>query len=112
MCRADGWFERWGNYGILLGHALPGIRSIISFPAGIAKMNFKRFFLFTFIGAAIWNTVLTVAGYYLGEAYLSISESLEGWDLVIIAVVAIVFLAYVLYGRWKQRERPHCKDQG
>jgi membrane protein DedA with SNARE-associated domain len=109
MCRADAWFAKWGNYGILIGHALPGVRSIISFPAGIARMNFQRFALFTFLGAMIWNTVLAVSGYLLGELYITFAQSLDGWDVVIIAVVAIVFIAYVLYGRWKHRDLPHCE---
>ena len=104
LCRADAWFERWGNYGILIGHSLPGIRSIISFPAGIAKMDFKRFVLFTFMGAVIWNTVLAVAGYLLGASYLVISERIGEWklDWVILGAVAIIFLAWVAYGRWKK----------
>jgi membrane protein DedA with SNARE-associated domain len=109
MCRAEAWFAKWGNYGILIGHALPGIRSIISFPAGIAKMDYLRFALFTFVGAMIWNTVLTVSGYLLGEMYLTFAESLDGWDVVIIAVVVVIFLTYVLYGRWKNRNLPHCE---
>lgn len=109
MGRAELWFAKWGNYGILIGHSLPGIRSIISFPAGIAKMDFKRFALFTFAGAMIWNTVLAVGGYLLGEMYISFAESLDGWDVVIIAAVAVIFLTYVLYGRWKNRNLPHCE---
>ncbi|NLK25790.1 MAG: DedA family protein [Euryarchaeota archaeon] len=110
MSRAEAWFERWGNYGILAGHSLPGIRSIISFPAGISKMDLKRFILFTFMGATIWNTVLTVAGYLLGEYYLVFAENLDGWDIVILAAVCIAFIVYVLYGRWKRSARPHCDD--
>jgi len=111
MCRAEAWFARWGNYGILLGHSLPGIRSIISFPAGISKMDVKRFVVFTFIGATIWNSVLAVAGYFLGSLYFEIAQSLDGWDIVIIAAVVVVFLAYVMYGRWKNKHLPSCKAQ-
>lgn len=112
MCRAEAWFAKWGNYGILIGHSLPGVRSIISFPAGISKMDIKRFALFTFIGAAIWNTVLAVAGYLLGDAFRDIARSLDGWDLAILVVVGAAFLAYILYGRWKNKNLPSCKDDG
>ncbi|MBI0584435.1 MAG: DedA family protein [Methanomassiliicoccus sp.] len=110
LCRADAWFAKWGNYGILVGHALPGIRSIISFPAGIARMDLKRFALFTFLGATVWNTVLTVAGYFLGEYYITFAQSLDGWDIIILAAVAVGFLSYVAYGRWKNKNRPHCEE--
>ncbi|HPT74088.1 MAG TPA: DedA family protein [Methanomassiliicoccaceae archaeon] len=110
LCKADAWFDRWGNYGILLGHSLPGIRSVISFPAGIAKMGFTRFVIFTFVGALIWNSVLMVAGYLLGASYLRISESLEGWDLVILAAIGVAFIAWVAYGRWKNNNS-ECRDQ-
>ncbi len=81
LCRADAWFAKWGNYGILIGHALPGIRSIISFPAGITRMDIKRFALFTFIGATIWNTVLVSAGFLLGKYWIELAHSLNGWTL-------------------------------
>lgn len=110
LCRADAWFERWGNYGILLGHSLPGVRSVISFPAGIAKMDIKRFILFTFFGALIWNTVLTVAGYLLGASYILISITLGKWnvDWIILAALGIILLAWVWHGR-RKRAKCHLK---
>ena len=108
LCKADAWFVKWGNYGILIGHAVPGIRSIISFPAGIAIMDIRRFALFTFFGATIWNTVLVTAGYFLGEYLIQFAESLDGWDLVIVGGVIIAFIAYVLRNQWRQRTRSAC----
>lgn len=97
--RADAWFKKWGSWGILLGHAVPGIRSVISFPAGIFKMDIKRFVIFTFLGALIWNTVLASAGYLLGDLYLELWKALDGWDLVIIGSACLVLAAYLLYKR-------------
>jgi len=111
MCRAEAWFKRWGSYGILIGHSLPGIRSVISFPAGISKMDLRRFVLFTFIGAMVWNTVLTAAGYLLGEYYISIAERLDGWDLVILAAVGAIFVTWVVYGRWRHKRMAGCDSQ-
>ncbi|MDD1743588.1 MAG: DedA family protein [Methanomassiliicoccales archaeon] len=102
--RADAWFKRWGNWGILIGHALPGIRSVISFPAGIFKMDFKRFVIFTFLGALIWNTVLVSAGYLLGELYIGFWKALEGWDIVILAAAILGVAGYLLYQRKKAGE--------
>jgi membrane protein DedA with SNARE-associated domain len=110
LAKADAWFAKWGNYGILIGHAIPGIRSIISFPAGITKMDIRMFALFTFLGATVWNTVLVTAGYFLGEYWIQFSQGLDGWDTVIIVGVAAVFVAYVLHGRWKHRARSPCDE--
>jgi membrane protein DedA with SNARE-associated domain len=73
-------------------------------------MDVKRFALFTFIGAMIWNSVLAVSGYFLGSLYFEVARSLDGWDLVIIAVVIVAFITYVLYGRWKNKKQPHCEE--
>lgn len=102
--KADAWFERWGNWGILIGHAVPGLRSIISFPAGVFKMDFKRFVIFTFLGATIWNTVLASAGYVLGELYIQLWQALDGWDLVIIALAGIGLAVYLVHQKRKSSE--------
>ena len=101
--KADAWFKRWGNWGILLGHAIPGVRSVISFPAGIFRMDFKRFVLFTFIGALIWNTVLVTVGYLLGELYIEFWKAFGGWDIIILVIAAAVVVGYLLYQRREAR---------
>jgi membrane protein DedA with SNARE-associated domain len=110
LSKADAWFAKWGNYGILIGHAVPGIRSIISFPAGITRMDIRKFALFTFLGATIWNTVLVTAGYLLGEYWIRFSESLDGWDIAILAGVVVAFIGYVAYNRWKERAQAPCEE--
>ncbi|MCU0861831.1 MAG: DedA family protein [Methanomassiliicoccales archaeon] len=102
--KADAWFKKWGSWGILLGHAVPGIRSVISFPAGIFKMDIKLFVLFTFLGALIWNTVLASAGYLLGDLYLELMKALDGWDLIILALACLVLAAYLLYRKHQNAE--------
>ncbi len=102
--KADAWFRRWGNWGILIGHALPGVRSVISFPAGIFKMDLKRFVLFTFCGALIWNTVLVSAGYLLGEFYIEFGKALEGWDIIILVLAVAGVAGYILYQRRKSKK--------
>ncbi|MEM0448652.1 MAG: DedA family protein [Methanomassiliicoccales archaeon] len=102
--KAEDWFQRWGSLGILLGHAAPGIRSIISFPAGIFKMELKRFVIFTFFGALVWNSVLSTAGYLLGEYYIELWKVLDGWDLAILAIAAILVVLYLYLTRKKADE--------
>jgi len=99
--KADAWFKRWGGWGILIGHAIPGIRSVISFPAGLFKMDVKRFIFFTFLGALIWNTVLASAGYLLGEYYIEFWKAVEGWDIIILGLAVLGLIAYFLWQRKK-----------
>lgn len=102
--KANNWFEKYGSYGVLIGHALPGIRSIISFPAGLADMNIKKFLVFTFIGAAVWNSVLASAGYLLGENYSMIEDFFEQAhiDVIIIGVLALALAAYFIFRHYKK----------
>jgi membrane protein DedA with SNARE-associated domain len=97
--KADAWFKRWGSWGILIGHAIPGIRSVISFPAGLFKMDLKKFVFFTFLGALIWNSVLASAGYLLGGYYIQFWRALDGWDLIILGSVLICLVVYFLLKR-------------
>lgn len=99
--RAERWFEKWGRLSIFIGHSLPGTRSFISFPAGIAKMDLKNFMLSTFFGALIWNTVLTLTGFFLASQL----DMLEGFFeyLDVIAFVAAIS-AIVGYFLWRKRQ--------
>ncbi|MEK6987345.1 MAG: DedA family protein [Candidatus Thermoplasmatota archaeon] len=100
---AESWFSRYGNLGVLLGHAIPGIRSIISFPAGIGRMDLRRFVAFSTIGAAIWNTVLVVAGYYLLERWTVFAETTENVDLYVVALAVVVLSGYVYWRKARLR---------
>ncbi|HKZ89282.1 MAG TPA: DedA family protein [Thermoplasmata archaeon] len=102
---AERWFTRYGNLGILIGHALPGIRSFISFPAGIGRMPLRRFVLFSTIGAAIWNTILVVAGFYLVERWTAFAETTENVDLYVVAAALAALLAYVYWRKARTRRR-------
>jgi len=99
MDSAERWFKRWGVWGIFIGHSLPGIRSVISFPAGLSKMDRKKFVVFTFLGATIWNTVLVSAGYTLGENWIQFWENTDGLDYIILGILGLVLVLYFLYNR-------------
>ncbi len=106
---AERWFAKYGDIGILLGHALPGVRSFISFPAGIGKMRFRNFVLFSTVGAVIWTTVLAVAGYVLLEEWRRFAETTENIDLYVVIAAAAVIIGY-LY--WNKRRRRADADPG
>ena len=62
---AESFFDRHGVVATLIGRLVPGIRQLISIPAGLARMNFLKFCLYTTLGAGVWNVVLAAIGYYL-----------------------------------------------
>jgi membrane protein DedA with SNARE-associated domain len=83
-------FDRWGKPIVLVGRLFPILRTLISVPAGLARMNFLAFALFSAIGMLIWNSVLVGAGYLLHEHYHLVESWLDplSW-VVLIAVVGL-----------------------
>ena len=70
--KADKWFEKYGDKSVLLGRLIPGIRELVSIPAGIFNMKPIKFLMFTFIGSCAWSILLTAVGYYFGVATLDL----------------------------------------
>ena len=68
LTKADRWFEKYGDKSVIIGRLIPGIRELVSIPAGIFRMKPIKFLLFTFIGSCAWSIALTIMGYYLGVA--------------------------------------------
>lgn len=71
---AMGWFELHGNKAVLLGRLVPGVRSLVSIPAGMSNMSMPRFLVLTAIGSGAWNTLLVGLGYILGEEWHRVEE--------------------------------------
>jgi membrane protein DedA with SNARE-associated domain len=101
--RADKWFAKRGKWGALFGPMIPGIRSIISYPAGLTRMDLKKYLPLFFAGSLVWNTVLSMIGYNLGAHWIDFWKSTEGLDLAVIAILAISLVVYLIY-------RYHRKD--
>ncbi|OGS41646.1 MAG: hypothetical protein A3K67_04700 [Euryarchaeota archaeon RBG_16_62_10] len=95
---AERWFARYGDIGVLLGHAVPGVRSFISFPAGIGRMKLANFVVFSTIGALIWTSVLAVAGYLLLEEWRAFADTTENIDLYVV-IVALAIVVGCVYWR-------------
>ena len=102
---ADGWFRRWGLLAVLIGRVLPVIRTYISFPAGLARVELVRFSALTFIGALPWCAALALVGYALGRNYDRISAPIEKAALVVAALVVIVVVIWYVRGRQTQTSR-------
>lgn len=96
---ADGWFQRYGLAAVLVGRVLPAIRTYISFPAGLARVELARFSALTFAGALPWCAALAIAGYELGKNYDRISGPIEKVAIAMAAVVVIVVVVWYVRGR-------------
>lgn len=99
---ADRWFKKYGNATVFFSRVLPIIRTYISFPAGIAKMDLKKFSFYTFFGALPWCIGLTYAGVKMGANWDMIREKLHSLDLVMGVLVIVLILLYV-YRHLKHR---------
>lgn len=99
ITRAENQFQRWGTGLVLVGRVMPGIRTLISIPAGLARMPFLTFFVATFVGAYIWCTLLIGAGYALGHEWTLISQYLKQYFPYLLAGGLTVIAGYVLLTR-------------
>jgi membrane protein DedA with SNARE-associated domain len=91
----DRWFARSGSWTVFVSRLLPVVRTYISLPAGIARMNIIKFVAYTFTGSFIWSTGLAYGGYLLGEHWEQLRNTMRPFDPVIIAVIVVLIALYV-----------------
>jgi len=96
--QADRWFARYGDRAVFISRMLPVIRTFISLPAGIARMNIWRFSILTFVGSFPWSLGLAWAGFLLGENWERIREWMRPADIPILIVLAAL-VAWYIYRR-------------
>jgi membrane protein DedA with SNARE-associated domain len=112
--KADRWFVKYGTWSVLFGRIIPIVRSLISIPAGLNKMNFLRFTGWTILGSALWNSLLIGLGYALGGQWCSILGVLSVFENIVIVVIALGIL--LLIARWlrnlvqERRHNGHSQD--
>ncbi|MBF7013846.1 DedA family protein [Novosphingobium sp. HR1a] len=85
-------FEHHSNWAVPLGHLVPGVRTLISIPAGIFHMSISRFIFLTALGAGLWTTALGVAGYILGTKFDAIERYLGPASTLIMVSILIVYI--------------------
>lgn len=93
---ADKFFNKWGDKAIFISRLLPVIRTFISLPAGIAKMNFTKFVIYTFLGSLPWCLALAYVGKVLGENWETIGVYFKKADIVI-GILIILGIGLFLY---------------
>jgi membrane protein DedA with SNARE-associated domain len=104
--KTEKWLANHRKATIFIARLVPVIRHIISLPAGVARMPLKAFFIQTFLGATLWGSFLILLGYYLGEHWESVANTIKRFDLVIglVIVVALLGLGVRFYLK-RRRER-------
>lgn len=94
--KAEDYFIENGNSSTLIGRLIPGIRQLISIPAGLAKMNMAQFLLYTTLGATIWNVILAVLG-FIAHGQHDLIEKYNDELKLILWGVCILFVLYLIY---------------
>jgi membrane protein DedA with SNARE-associated domain len=102
--RSEAWFDKHGSVAVFIGRMAPGIREIISIPAGLSKMNLPKFIVFTFAGSSIWSIALTLIGYLLGEAWNTFSDQLSS-IFNVIAILILLGIAIIFVARYYHNNR-------
>jgi len=98
--QAEKFFLKYGAISIFIGRLLPVVRHLISLPAGFSKMNFGKFVLYTFLGSAIWVSVLAIGGYYLG---VKIEVLAKNFKTIVEALIIVTIFAGIFYWFYKRR---------
>ena len=93
----DRWFKKWGSITVFIGRLLPVVRTFISFPVGIARVNLWTFSLYTFVGSLIWSYFLGFIGFKLGENWDSLKSYFHKFDFAILVLI----IAGIIWWVWR-----------
>lgn len=95
--QSEEWFRKYGEPVVFFARLIPVVRAFISLPAGIAKMNLKRFIVYTTTGSFLWSLFLTYIGMILGNNWRKIEDYFHKLDLVIIIALLLLFFSFLYY---------------
>jgi membrane protein DedA with SNARE-associated domain len=102
--RVNDWFNKYGLKAVLFGRMVPGIRTLISLPAGMNQMSFATFTIYSSIGTLLWTLALTTAGFLLGDNYAKIEDYLAPISkLVLFGLIGLI--GYWLFKKISQRHK-------
>ncbi len=96
LAKSKKWFDKYGVSLVFWGRLIPGIRTLISVPAGIELMPFSKFLIWTTMGSFIWVSLLTYTGYLFGENYSIIETYLDQIKYVVKPILIIIFLYFLV----------------
>ena len=96
VIKAENFFRKNANTSTFIGRLVPGIRHLISVPAGIVQMPMKKFLLYTFVGATVWNIVLAAMGWFLG-AKMDLIKQYAHQISIGLLIAGALFFCYIIY---------------
>ncbi len=102
--KAEDYFNKHGKVATFIGRLIPGIRQLVSIPAGLARMNFGIFLLYTFLGAGIWNIVLAALGYFANGQKEMIDKYSHELSIIILAILGLAVVYWVVKTIIKKRK--------
>lgn len=100
---AQHWFERHGSYAVFLGRLVPTVRTLISVPAGLARMPLLPFLLWSGLGSLMWTSLLAGAGYVLQARYHQVEDWVNPVSTVVVVAIVLIYVWRV--ATWKRRRR-------
>jgi membrane protein DedA with SNARE-associated domain len=105
--KASKWFARRGSAAVLIGRLVPGVRSLVSIPAGICGMGLPKFLLFSALGMGVWAGALAFAGHLLGQNYEKVEKYMGPVSKIVLALIVVGFIVWVWRRKHNQsREQP------
>lgn len=94
--KANKWFDKQGIKAVLLGRLVPGIRTLISLPAGINNMKMSSFVIYSTIGTLMWVSLLTIGGYILGDNYALLEKYIGPFSKIALLTLGFLFVIWVI----------------
>lgn len=103
--KADRWFDRHGNQAVFFCRLVPGVRTLISLPAGISGMPLAPFLVYSTLGTTLWVGLLTYLGFVLGDNYDLVDEYLGPVSKIVLGLLVVAFIAWVVLKKQKSKRR-------
>lgn len=110
ITNANAWFDKHGKMAVFFGRMVPGVRSLISIPAGMNKMALLPFLALTALGASIWTAILALAGYYLGQNYDAVAGILAPYSKAIGISILVIIVGLLIKRRLSYRKKAGDKN--
>jgi len=94
--KADNWFDKRGEKAVFFGRLVPGVRTLISLPAGISGMQLVPFLLYSTLGTTLWVVLLTYSGYLLGNNYHIVEEYIGPVSKIVFVALIVAFVVWII----------------
>jgi len=108
--KANAWFERKGNITVLFCRCIPIVRSLISIPAGMSKMKMLPFVIYTVVGTTVWNTILVVAGHFLGASWEKVAHIVDKFSNVVLILLIVAVISFLVWHFTKKYKESRAEN--